>query len=37
MTDIIKLISKNPDITSINKANIPDQRYLNSLKEEKLF
>ena len=24
MTDIIKLISKNPDITSINKANIPD-------------
>ena len=24
MTDIIKLISKNPDITSINKTNIPD-------------
>ena len=37
MTDIIKLISKDPKIISINKTNIPDEGYLKSLKEDKLF
>ena len=37
MTDIIKLISKDPKIISINKTNISDEGYLKSLKEDKLF
>ena len=34
MTDIIKLISQEPTITSINNTNIPNKEYLNSLQKD---
>ena len=34
MTDIIKLISQEPTITSINNTNVPNKEYLNSLQKD---
>ena len=34
MTDIIKLISQEPTITSINDTNIPNKEYLNALQKD---
>ena len=37
MTDIIKLISQDPAITSINNTNIPNNEYLKSLENDKFL
>ena len=37
MTDIIKLISQDPAITSINNTNIPNNEYLKSLENHKFL
>ena len=37
MTDIIKLISQEPTITSINDTNIPNKEYLKSLENDKFL
>ena len=37
MTDIIKLISQDPAITSINNRNIPNNEYLKSLENDKFL
>jgi hypothetical protein len=37
MTDIIKLISQDPTITSINNTDIPNKEYLKSLENDKFF
>ena len=37
MQDIIKLITKKPEILDINKNHIPNEGYLKSLNEDKYY